>query len=173
METIASDLTAGGKQHLLKPKSRVQRHGCQEALMMTKVRVSAVVALSIPLATAQAEKPRIYLTESSVLQVSGDALVGETKGSLSVSGGSSPQTVEVMKQFLRRCPQVSITGNQDKADYLVRFDHEEASPVTPFVRGNKVAILDKQQDLVFSGSTRFLANAVKDACSAIIQHSRK
>ena len=39
------------------------------------------------------------------------------------------------------------------------------------MRGNKVAIFDKNEDLVYGGSTRFLANAVKYACAAITRRS--
>ena len=50
---------------------------------------------------------------------------------------------------------------------MVRLDHEGANPSTPFVHGNKIAIFDKQDDLIYSGSTRFLNHAVKDACAAL------
>ncbi len=60
-----------------------------------------------------------------------------------------------------------MTADREKADYLVRLDHEAVSPATPFVHGNKVAVFDKKSDLVYSSSTRILANAVRGACSAI------
>ncbi len=104
------------------------------------------------------------------MQVTGDAAVGEAKGFFSLAGGSSPQNIEVMKAFTRRCPGVIVTANPEKADYVVRLDHEGASPTTPFVRGNKVAVFNKTEDLVHSGSTRLLSNAVKGACAAILGH---
>ena len=87
-----------------------------------------------------AEKPRVFITESQALQLSGN---------------------------------VAVTANRDKADYLVRFDHEGASPTTLFVGGNKVAVFDKNEDLVYSASTRLLGNAVKGACAAITSRSGK
>lgn len=120
-----------------------------------------------------ADKPRIFVTESRSLQLSGDASAGAVKGSLFVVGGTSPQNVEVMKAFLKRCPDVIVTGDREKAEYVVRLDHEAAGPTTPFVRGNKVAVFNKFQDLIYSGSTRFLSNAVKDACAAITGRSPK
>lgn len=119
------------------------------------------------LAAAAAEKPRVYITESGSLQMSGTAALGDTKGSLDVHGGTSSENIEVMKAFQRRCPEVVVTGNRDKADFIVRFDREEPSPITPFVRGNKVAVFNKDDELIHSNSTRFLNSAVKGACEAI------
>jgi hypothetical protein len=52
----------------------------------------------------------------------------------------------------------------------VRLDHEDSNPTTLFVKGNKVAVFNKDRDLVYSGSTRLLGNAVKAACAAITGH---
>ena len=56
-----------------------------------------------------------------------------------------------------------------KADFTVRLDHEAINPTTPFVRGNKVAVFDKDQDLVYTNSTRLLSGAVKGACEAMVK----
>ncbi|MCW5982926.1 MAG: hypothetical protein KIT09_32855 [Bryobacteraceae bacterium] len=120
-----------------------------------------------------AEKPRLFITESQALQASGEASVAEAKGAFSLLGGTSPQNVEVMKMFTRRCPEVIVTSNPEKADYIVRFDHEGVNPTTPFVRGNKVAIFNRDDDLIYGGSTRLLGNGVKDACAAILTDRRR
>jgi hypothetical protein len=116
---------------------------------------------------ASTPKPRIFITETTAAQASGDAAVGDAKGSLAFTGGNSPQNVEVMKAFERYCSGVIVTANRDKADYLVQFDHDPISPTTPFVHGNKVAVFDKNQDLFYSNSTHTLSSAVKGACAAI------
>lgn len=126
-----------------------------------------VLSLSMSALTAAAQKPRVFITESTAPQASGDAAVGDAKGSLAFSGGTSPQSVEVMKAFVRYCPAVIVTANREKADYLVRLDHEALNPTTPFVHGNKVAVFNKNEDLLYSNSTRVLSSAVKDACGAI------
>jgi hypothetical protein len=62
---------------------------------------------------------------------------------------------------------VAVTADREKADYIVRLDREGPSPVTPFVRGNKVAVFNKEADLVFAQSNRTLAPVVKGACAAV------
>lgn len=141
--------------------------------MRTKLAVSALAITSALLGGVAAEKPRIFITESQALQLSGNGAVGDAKGGVSVVGGTSPQNVEVMKTFQRRCPAVIVTGNRDKADFVVRLDHEEPNPTTLFVHGNKVAVFNKEDDLIYSRSTRMLTSAVNGACAAITRGSPK
>jgi hypothetical protein len=126
-----------------------------------------VTILALPAILAAAGKPRVFITESTSARLSSDASVGQVKGSLAFTGGTSPQNVEVMKAFSRNCHDAVITANREKADYTVRLDHEPLSPTTPFVHGNKVAVFDKNEDLIYTNSTRLLGSAVKGACDAI------
>lgn len=116
-----------------------------------------------------ADKPRVFVTESHPLQVAGDASAGDIKGSILVSGGTTRENVQVMKTFLETCPAVVVTSNRDKADFIVRLDHEGTNPSTLFVRGNKVAVFNREEDLIFSDATRLLNTAVKGACAAIMK----
>jgi hypothetical protein len=141
--------------------------------MRTKLAVSGfVITAALPGGVAS-EKPRIFITESQALQVSSNTAVGDAKGGVSVAGGTSPQNVEVMKTFQRRCPAVLVTGNREKADFVVRLDHEEPNPTTLFVHGNKVVVFNKDDDLIYSSSTRMLRTAVNGACAAITRDSPK
>src|SRR5262245_28075656 len=106
------------------------------------------LALTATLVCA-ADKPRVYVTESQPIHVAGDASAGEFKGWLMVAGGTTRENVQVMKTFLEACPGVVVTSNRDKADFVVRLDHEGANPSTLFVRGNKVAVFNKDEDLIF------------------------
>jgi len=124
-----------------------------------------IAALSLLGATAQ--KSRVFITESASPQAIGDATVGDAKGSLAFTGGTSPQSVEVMKEFSRRCPGVVVTADREKAEYIVRLDHEAINPMTPFVHGNKVTVFNRNSDLIYSNSTRTLGSAVKETCAAI------
>ncbi|HEY1239856.1 MAG TPA: hypothetical protein VGF16_04825 [Bryobacteraceae bacterium] len=133
-------------------------------------RTLRIAGLFLPFAFLMqaADKPRVFVTESSPLQLAGKA----DGASLSFSGGTSPQNVEVMKQMQQRCPGVIITADPEKADYTVRLDHEPPNPTTLFVHGNKVAVFDRSQDLIFSDSTRLLKTAVDKACAAMLRSSK-
>ena len=72
-----------------------------------------------------------------------------------------------MKAFARYCHSVVVTSNREKAEYVVQLDHEAINPTTPFVHGNKVAVFNKNEDLIYSNATRILSSAVKGACAAM------
>ena len=135
--------------------------------MKTKLVCSTLAAVVVFAAPASVQKPRIFITESLASQASADASAGQVNGSLAFTGGTSPQSVEVIKEFSRRCPGVIVTADRNKAEYVVRLDHDAISPTTPFVHGNKVAVFNKDEDLLYSNATRTLKSAVKDACTAI------
>src|SRR5690348_7008726 len=72
--------------------------------------VGSLFAVAMSAFAAPAQKARVFITESGAAQASGDAAVGNAKGSLAFAGGESPQSVEVMKAFLRSCPAVIVTA---------------------------------------------------------------
>ena len=118
-----------------------------------------------------AEKPRIFIAGRDPVQITGETASGDAKGSLTVTrSGTASQDVAVLKTFLERCPAVVVTGNAEKADYIVRVNHDEVSPATPFVAGNKIAVFNREDELIYGTSARLLRNAVKDACKAITAH---
>jgi hypothetical protein len=127
--------------------------------MAMRCLLTAFTAGLLMTATA-AEKPRIYVTESGTPQL-------DAKGALQFAGGSSPQNVEVMKAFSQHCSGVVVTANREKADFIVRLDHEEPNPTTLFTYGNKVAVFNKSEDLIYTGHTHLLGAAVKAACTAL------
>ena len=118
---------------------------------MKKVIVGVVCLVAI--AAAGDEKRRVFVTQSDSWQVKGR------------TGGAAPQTAEIIKTFAASCPAVMVTNNREKADYIVELDHEGGKGWAR--RDNKVAVFNKDGDLVYSGSTRTLGAGVKDACSAI------
>ena len=111
----------------------------------------------------------IYVSDSDSWSMSGgfagawDSTGGAVAG---VSrGGASPQTAEIIKTFRERCPDLEATMEKEKADYFVILDHEGGKG---WIRNdNKVVVFDSTGISVYSGSTRSLGNAVKDACNEI------
>jgi hypothetical protein len=116
-----------------------------------------------------ADKPRVYVTDSHSLQLASETASPDAKSGFVISGHASPESIEVIRALSAQCPGVVVTSNREKADFVVRFDREGPSPVTPFVRGNKVAVFNKNEDLIYSASTRMLTPAVKGVCKAIGQ----
>lgn len=53
---------------------------------------SAVVLIAVAMWAAPAQKPRVFITESAAPQVSGDAAVGDVKGSLAFTGARVRKT---------------------------------------------------------------------------------
>lgn len=80
-------------------------------------------------------------------------------------GGSSPQTVEIIKTFGERCPEVIVSNDRDKASYVVLFDRESFKGLLR--KRDKIALFRRNGDVLYSNSVRSVGNAVKDACEAI------
>lgn len=110
-------------------------------------------------------KPRVYVSNSQSWLISGGfgAHAGTAAGA--TRGGSSPQTVEVIKTFGQRCPQVIVTNNRDNAAYVVLFDRESFKGLIR--KRDKIAVFRRNGDVLFSNSVRSVGNAVKSACKAI------
>ena len=116
--------------------------------------------------TRSPERVRVYIETANAWQITGGGGWNSEGGAAGTSGGSRPQTVELMKTFQHRCPEVTITNRRDAADYVVAFDREGGKD--PFRKDNKIAVFRKNGDLVNTSSTRSLGNAVKDACSVVL-----
>jgi hypothetical protein len=119
------------------------------------------------------DKPRVFVTDSDSWEASGGFAGGRANGVGGVggsgSGGARPQTAEIMKTFGERCPSTTVTINRERADYIVILQHEGGKEL--FRKDNKLAVFNKDGDMILSNSTRTLGNAVKEACD-VMQKSR-
>jgi hypothetical protein len=86
--------------------------------------------------------------------------------SSSFSGGARPQTAEIIKTLNQRCPELTVTNNLSRADFVVTLDHEGGKGLLQ--HRNKIAVFNRDGDDIFSDSTRELGNSVKDACQAML-----
>ena len=131
--------------------------------------VLAAVALALPLARSPAatDPIRIFVRESESWSVSGGNAEFEGTGSGSLQGGAKPQTAEIMKTISKRreCRGIVVTINRERADYILMLDRVGGRGIVQ--KDNKMALFNKEGDMVASTSTRSLGNAVKDACMAI------
>src|SRR5260370_28489609 len=110
-------------------------------------------------------KVRIYVSDSQSWQITGGWVANERGGFGHTAGGARPQTGRIIKNFNQRCPEYTITDNKDRANYAVILDHEGGKGLLR--HRNKIAVYNRDGDVIFSGSTVELGNSVKDACAAI------
>jgi hypothetical protein len=138
----------------------------QRLLHVVFTSTALTLVLGNGLSAQDAVKPRLYVTDSQSWQIAG-GVGGSSKGFGGIgSGGARPQTAEIIKIFNEKCASCIVTANKDKADYVVILEHEGGKE--PFSRDNKFALFNKDGDVIKSGSTRSLGNAVKDACRVIL-----
>ena len=119
---------------------------------------------------AQAQPPsdgkvRVYVADSQSWETSGGWAFSNGSGGGQVRGGARPQTAEIIKTFNERCPAVTVTDAKDRANFAVVLDHEGGKGV--LAHRNKVAVFNREGDVIYSGSTRSIGTSVKDACEAI------
>jgi hypothetical protein len=124
-----------------------------------------VVSLMSSSFSQEETNPRLFITDSHSWEVSGGfAGSGEGFGGAG-QGGARPQTAEIIKTFGERCPRCTVTASKERADYVVILEHEGGKD--PFSKDNKFALFNKEGDVIKSGSTRTLGNAVKEICLGI------
>jgi len=119
-----------------------------------------------PKALPDAEKARVFITDSQSWEIAGYGGGSGGAGGSTTHGGARPQTAEIIKTFGERCQQVTVNNIQKKADYIVLLDHEGGKS---FVRHkNKLAVFARVSgDSIVSKSTLSVGGSVQDACEAI------
>jgi hypothetical protein len=94
-------------------------------------------------------QPRVYLDSAS-------------KGSNRNS--DRDQSMEMSKDFLKGCPNVKITINQNAADYTVRLNHIEHGLL---YRDNQTQVFDKNGDLLKNKEGGSIRKNVNQVCALI------
>ncbi len=119
-------------------------------------------------------KTRVFVTDSQSWETygyswfHGGGSVNGGTGSFSQNGGSvsgggaRPQTVEIIKTLGERCPDITVTNQPDRANYVVTLDHEGGKGLLK--HRNKVALFNRNGDALYSHSTITLGDSVKDVC---------
>lgn len=125
-------------------------------------------------AEATDSKTRVFVTDSQSWETRGGSSAGGNKNGWGASswmaGGARPQTAEIIKTLNQRCPELTVTNNLAKANFVLTLDHEGGKGLLQ--HRNKIAVFNSDGDDIFSNSTRELGSAVKDACQAMLA-SRK
>ncbi|HXO05103.1 MAG TPA: hypothetical protein VN884_05680 [Candidatus Sulfotelmatobacter sp.] len=135
----------------------------------------AAVSTSTEIPTTVSDgKTRVFVTDSQSWETRGGSSAGGNRngwgGSSWMAGGARPQTAEIIKTLNARCPELTVTNNLQKADFVLTLDHEGGKGL--LAHRNKVAVFNRDGDDVFSASTRELGNSVKDACAAMLNSKK-
>jgi hypothetical protein len=108
----------------------------------------------------------LFVADSESWQTTGAVAAGKNGVVGASSGGARPQTAEIFKTVMEKCPEVIATSNQERADYVLLLEHEGGKGIV--WRDNKFVLFNTEGDALGSGSTRSLGNAVRDACDILI-----
>ena len=151
--------------------------------------VAVVVLWSLTVAAQ--EKPRLYVAGTGTTDVrtrSSGGAVGGWDSSWNSNGGNGTasgtgwavahgsshsavsahdETVELMKTFEQRCPEVALTVNGDAAEYAIRGNHESNMKGLLHKR-DQIAVVKYTGDVVYAGNTRSVGSAVQEACKAVL-----
>lgn len=118
-------------------------------------------------------KTVVFFAGSEPERISGEARLGESRGALELTRSTPSYDIESMRTFTRQCPGVVITTRRDKADIVIRVERDDPNPTTPFVKANKIAVFNLNDELVYATRARLLSNASKDACHAILNYVKR
>jgi len=123
-------------------------------------------------AQRQDNRPRVFIEETESWEIESEGIFGsiDKKGRGSISGGGTrggakPRTAETMKRFNEQCREVVVTLYKEKADFIVLLEHEGGKDL--FNKDNKLAVFNRDGDLIASGSFSRPKKAVETACGAI------
>lgn len=101
-------------------------------------------------------KVRVFVTDSESWEMRGSGAAGGNSNgwgaSSSFSGGARPQTAEIIKTLNERCPEMTVTDNLGKANFVIVLDHEGGKGLIR--HRNKIAVFNRDGDDIFSDSTR-------------------
>lgn len=138
--------------------------------MLETVPVTTPTSVSAP----SDGKLRVFVTDSQSWESRGSGGGGGNRNGWgagsSFSGGARPQTAEIIKTLNHRCPELTVTNNLGKADFVIVLDHEGGKGLLS--HRNKIAVFNHDGDDIFSNSTRELGNAVKDACDVMTKSKK-
>jgi hypothetical protein len=148
------------------------RHGSVERCTMRFGLVFGMM-LAAALNADPPAKTLVFLAGSEPERISGEALLGDSRGAVDLTRSTPSYDIEAMRTFTRHCPGVVITTRREKAGIILRIERDEPNPTTPFVKANRIAVFNLNDELVYATRARLLGNASKDACRAILNYVKR
>lgn len=119
--------------------------------------LAGVLLLSAVAWGADAPK-RVFLGDHENFQQASSLVQTATTGA-----GRAEQT----KTLMKACPSIVITGDRDKADFLVQWDSKTWQQTSWGGHENEFTIYNSAKDVVGTGSAHHMKNAAADICKMI------
>lgn len=128
--------------------------------------------LAIAIAANAQDKPRVFVQGKGSENVSSNGSGGGgrhwgTWGSKSTID-SHDESMEVTKDLQKNCDGVTITINENNADYIVMMNRESKQNRGLLRTNSQIQVANKAGDVIGTNATRTVGNAAKDACSLVL-----
>jgi hypothetical protein len=120
-------------------------------------------------------KPRVYVSDTQSWTASGGFSRSSKVAEGNLYGGYDPEMADIYQDFTSDCPAVIVTQEKSKANYAVLFDKGTSKKgltgLGGLVKVNKVTVLSRSGESVFSQAAHSADTVVRLACEAIAQRS--
>lgn len=83
---------------------------------------------------------------------------------IALTNTSIVSSADIVKDFGKRCPNVTVTLDPAKADFMLEAGGDRVNQGNN-IRRYKFTLFDRDGNAVFNTATNLLGNAVKDVCS--------
>ena len=133
---------------------------------------SLTFVLAIAVSANCQDKPRVFVQGKGSENVSsnGSGVGGHhwgTWGSKSTVDAHD-ESMEVTKDLQKNCSGVTVTINENNADYVVMMNRESKQNRGLLRTNSQIEVANKTGDIIGTNATRTVGNAAKDACNLIV-----
>jgi hypothetical protein len=133
---------------------------------------SLLVLLAIAVCANAQDKPRVFVQGKGSENVSSNGSGGGGRhwgawGSKSTID-SHDESMEVTKNLQKECSGVTVTINENNADYIVIMNRESKQNRGLLRTNSQIQVANKMGDIIGTNATRTVGNASKDACNLIV-----
>jgi hypothetical protein len=115
------------------------------------------------LALAQ-DKPRVFVQGKG----SQDVTTSSGKWSSRSTIDSHDESMEVIKDLQKNCPDAIVTLTQSNADYTVMLNRESKHNRGLLRTNSQIQVANRLGDILGTNATRTVGNAAKDACQLVL-----
>ena len=135
-------------------------------------RFAMLLLLGIAVTAYGQDKPRVFVQGKGSENVASKGSAGG--GSHWAAWGSKStidshdESMEVTKDLQNNCSGVTVTINENNADYIVMLNRESKQNRGLLRSNSQIQVANKAGDILGAKSTHTVGNAAKDACNLIV-----